>query len=153
MPTLPQSLTPLFLSLSVESNNWAFKLALYIVLVISMFVMPTEFYTGYVETARIISGFFLLAQIILNIDMVILWQEQWLERSWEKGILAVSAFAYICSGVIMGLLFHWFGGDGCGLENFFIGFTIALTLIVTAATMRIASRMMGLDEPQSDGER
>ena len=28
-----------------------------------------------------------------------------------------------------------------------------LTLIVTAATMRIASQMMGLDEPQSDGAR
>jgi len=97
-------------------------------LVVSWFI-PDQFYDVYAEIARVVSGIFLLLQIIIFIDFAYNWNQDWTseEKNWKVGIIVVSLLMFICSLILVVFLFKWFGGSGCSLNLFIISFTMIST--------------------------
>jgi len=105
------------------------------------FLLPNSFYDIYVHFARVISGFFLLVQIVILIDFAYSWNSEWLEppKEWKGAILAVSTSLYLASLAGLILMFVYFGGLGCDLQKFFIAFTLIFTLAFT--TLSVSSKI------------
>lgn len=114
-----------------DKSWWAIKMLLYSSYLVLAFVIPNDFFTGYVHLSRGVAGIFLLVQIILLIDMAYRWNESWVgdEENNRRGlILIVCGLMYAASLVLLVFFFRWFAGSGCHLEQFFLAFTIVITL-------------------------
>jgi len=84
---------------------------------------------------------FLLLQIVILIDFAYAWNEDWNseEKDWKFGIIFVSILFFSASVVLLVFMFIWFGGNGCGLEKFFIAFTMILTFTYTIISITVAT--------------
>ncbi len=91
----------------------------------------------YVACGMCIVAVFLLLQIIVMIDFAYTWNESWTsEEVNRKGLVLVAAvILYAASIVLLAMGFKLFGAEGCKLSHFFLGFTIALTLILSALSV------------------
>jgi len=130
---------------TMNEANFVIQLLIFIVVLIGCWCIPSQFYDGYVEVARVVSGVFLILQIALFIDFAIKWNEDWIspEKDWKTGIIVVSLFFYFASlaAFILGILY--FGGSSCGLHNFFIVFTLMFTFVFSVFTMTEANQSQG----------
>lgn len=124
----------------IHYKYWCFKWLALPLLVILFFLIPNAPFDIYAIVARFVSGLFLLLQIIILIDFAYSWNANWMsdEKMWWKQLAAVAVCLYAASIIVAVYSFRWFT-DGlssfCKLEQFFIGFTIALTLLVTLVSI------------------
>jgi len=119
-----------------HTDYWIFKILLLFGLIVGFYLIPNPPFDVYAIIARFVSGFFLLLQIIILIEFAYQWNASWVsdEKGWYWQILAVCGVLYGASIVLAVFEFRWFtdGMSGeCKQEQFFIGFTIALTSLVT----------------------
>lgn len=119
---------------SCHHSLWIFKMIYFLALIIIAFILPNEFYAVYANISRGFSAIFLLLQVILLVDFAYRWNESWVEKDQKKYYIAILAFcAFFFALSISGwiLFFRWFGSENCGLEQFFIAFTIVTSLAFT----------------------
>jgi len=124
----------------LDQGFWLPKIVVLFILVILAYIIPDVFYDGYTHVARVIGGVFLLLQIIILIDFAYAWNEDWNsdEKDWKAGIIIISILFFAASVVLLVFLFIWFAGNGCGLEKFYISFTIILTFTYTIISITVA---------------
>src|SRR5436190_13020936 len=100
---------------------------------------------------------FILIGLILLVDFAHMWSETCIEK-WEesdndkwKYILVGSTLAMFLAAIVLtGIMYGFFAGSGCGLNQFFITFNIILCIIVTllciAPTVQEANPRSGLSQ-------
>src|SRR6266498_1944310 len=107
---------------------WGPKILLWIVFVIISFFIPNGFFIFWGNYIALIGAtLFILAGLVLLVDFAHTWSEKCIEK-WEeyddnrwKYILIGSTIAmFIGSIVLTGLMYGFFTGHGCGLNQFFI---------------------------------
>jgi len=125
----------------IDQGFWMPKIFCLIFLLIIAYIIPNEFFDGYTHVARVVGGIFLLLQIIILIDFAYAWSEDWNsdEKNWKAAILIVSFLFFAASVVLLVFMFIWFAGSGCGLEKFFLAFTIILTFTYTIISITFAN--------------
>jgi len=124
---------------------WLVKATLLVGLLVSTLFIENETFVGYRNAARILSGGFLLMQILLLIDFGYTWNESWLaydEASdndegicgWRLAVVfsALGMYALSLTGWV--LLFVYFGHDGCPAQQTLVSVTLLLCLALTAAS-------------------
>jgi len=84
------------------------------------------------------SAIFILLGLVLLIDFAHSWSETCLENWEETGsmlwqwlLLGSTASMYIFTITLTGILYGFFAGSGCTLNQFFISFNLALCVLIT----------------------
>jgi len=125
---------------SADRDFWCPRIIGLILLIFACWFIPNDFYEVYSHFARTAGAIYLFLQIVVLIDAVIRFQEMLIEREMKAAILGISLACLGGSLTLLIFLFKWFGGSGCGLENFFISFTIVLTLVFLLLSVSNLSR-------------
>ncbi|XP_078446561.1 uncharacterized protein LOC144715504 [Wolffia australiana] len=119
---------------SWHHGGWAVKIVIWVLLVALMFFLPNAVIDVYETLSKFGSGLFLLVQLIILLDFVHTWNDAWVEKDdnrWHIALLVITIVCYIATFSFSGLLFFWFNpsGNDCGLNIFFITFTLVLALV------------------------
>ncbi|PWZ24059.1 Serine incorporator 2 [Zea mays] len=142
----------------VHHGGWMAKIFCWVVIVFLMFFVPNGVVSFYESISKFGSGLFLLVQVVLLLDFVHGWNENWVakdEQFWYMALLVVSVVCYIATFCFSGLLFHWFtpSGHDCGLNLFFIVFTLILVFAFAIVALHPKKPLfdklywMGTDKP------
>ncbi|MCL7021403.1 hypothetical protein MKW94_005724 [Papaver nudicaule] len=89
------------------------------------------------------SGLFLLVQVVLLLDFVHGWNDNWVkkdEQFWYIALFVVSLVCYVATFSFSGLLFHFFtpSGHDCGLNTFFIVLTLIFVFVFAIVALHPA---------------
>ncbi|XP_058113964.1 uncharacterized protein LOC131256893 isoform X2 [Magnolia sinica] len=127
----------------LHHGGWMMKVISWCLVVIFMFFLPNEIVSFYETISKFGSGLFLLVQVILLLDFVHGWNENWVskdEQFWYMALFVVSLVCYVATFSFSGLLFHWFtpSGHDCGLNTFFIVMTLILVFIFAIVALHPA---------------
>ena len=116
-----------------HSTQWVTKICILLLAMVSTFFIPNYFFDLYAVFSRFVSGIFLVLQIIILVDFAYKWNESWMrdDREWKGAILTTSAIMYGVSLTLAIFYFKWFTDGDCGLNKFFISFTIITTFVAT----------------------
>jgi len=105
---------------------------------VAAFFIPNPFYDdGYVQIARVVSGVFLVLQIVLLIDFAYRWNENWMadDKEWTRAIIAVCVVLFVGCLTLFGFMTHWFGGSDCSRNNFLLSATFLLPMLFTCLSV------------------
>lgn len=123
-----------------HSGWWLVKGLLWIALIITPFFFPSALVLLYGEMARFGAGIFLIIQLISVINFIYWWNEDWLSdknlRRCSIPMVVVTAICYAgaLSGIV--LMYIWFAPkSSCGLNIFFITFTLIMILVMTGISL------------------
>ncbi|KAJ3107967.1 hypothetical protein HDU97_002547 [Phlyctochytrium planicorne] len=128
---------------SLQNGYWFWKCLLWAGLVVLAFFIPNPFFIGWGLYINIpLAVLFILIQIILLIDFSYSFSESLLEK-WEQTedktylgfLLALTFGAFAGCITLSGLLYAWFGGFSCQLNQFFISFNLVLSAIVAVVSI------------------
>jgi len=115
---------------------------LFVALVVLSFTLPESVFVGFADVSRFGSGIFMILQIIVLIDFVYLWNENWVKNaeekksdSWLYGLLATAGVLLVASIVFWVLFFHWYGAGDCHLQQTFISLTIVFSAVVSLVSV------------------
>ncbi|CAG8578338.1 6512_t:CDS:2 [Ambispora gerdemannii] len=124
---------------SIQNGWWGPKILLWISLLITSFFIPNQFFMFWGNYVALIGGsIFILFGLVLLVDFAHSWAEMCIEK-WEdedndkwKYILIGSTLGMFLGAIVLtGLMYAFFAGSGCSLNQFFITFNSILCLIVT----------------------
>jgi hypothetical protein len=118
----------------LDHLHWAAKYLIYIILLVISFAIPQPFYhDGFVHIARVISGIFLFLQVVILIDFAYSWNESWTSEEAPKhgAVLGISFLFLAGSVVLWAFYFIWFAGSDCSRNQFFVAWTIIVSVIIT----------------------
>eukprot|EP01112_Ceratiomyxa_fruticulosa_P022357 TRINITY_DN8156_c0_g1_i1.p1 TRINITY_DN8156_c0_g1~~TRINITY_DN8156_c0_g1_i1.p1 ORF type:complete len:373 (-),score=35.83 TRINITY_DN8156_c0_g1_i1:89-1207(-) len=124
----------------IQDDFWWIKIPLLIgIIAVSLFI-PNDFFIAYAYVAIFGAGFFIIIQIILLVGFAYEWNESWHgkgEDSWDRLIIFCSVVIYLGSLVAIALMFAWFtGGNGCGLNIFFVLSCLMFSIVYTYISLR-----------------
>ena len=94
--------------LPLHTAFFTVKTLLLAVIIVMPLVIPGTDFVWYGQLARIASGVFLLLQMVVLLDIVYLWNADWLEREWTYLMVAATLVLYIASLCVLGVLYHTF---------------------------------------------
>ncbi|GJU20695.1 protein root primordium defective 1, partial [Tanacetum coccineum] len=105
-----------------------------------LFFLPNEVISFYESTSKIGSGLFLLVQVVLLLDFVHSWNDEWVsydEQFWYAALLVVSLVCYLATFFFSGVLFYLFtpSGEDRGLNTFFMVMTLILVFVFAIITL------------------
>lgn len=118
---------------------WGPKIVVWLSLVAVTFAIPNGFFIFYSSYISLVGAtIFILIGLVLLVDFAHSWSEMCLER-WEetesnlwKFILIGSTLGlYVIQITLTALQYAFFAGSGCELNQFFISFNLALSIVVT----------------------
>ncbi|XP_078437776.1 serinc-domain containing serine and sphingolipid biosynthesis protein [Wolffia australiana] len=118
----------------IHHGGWTAKIVCWFFVVFLMFFVPNSLVSFYEGISKFGSGLFLLVQVVLLLDFVHGWNDNWVNRDeqfWYMALLIVSLVCYLATFSFSGLLFYWFtpSGQDCSLNMFFIVMTLILGVI------------------------
>lgn len=118
---------------SFHTDCLSFKFSIWVGLVILAFFIPDDFYQVYGEIARVLSGFFLVFQALVIINLIYTINESMVDR--DECIFpliggALSTFALSFAFIIVGYAYYAPRGS-CSTTVFWITWTLILGIIVT----------------------
>ncbi|CAA6670270.1 unnamed protein product [Spirodela intermedia] len=136
----------------IHHGGWTAKIVCWCFLVFLMFFVPNGVVSFYEGISKFGSGLFLLVQVVLLLDFVHRWNDNWVnkdEQFWYLALLIVSLVCYVATFSFSGLLFHWFtpSGHDCSLNMFFI--VLTLILVVVFAIVALHPKVNGSLLPAS----
>lgn len=118
---------------SLHTECLSFKFSIWTVLVIVAFLIPDDFYQVYGQIARVLSGFFLVFQALVIIDVIYKVNESMLDRDECVFPLiggALLTFALSLAFIIVAYAFYAPRGS-CSTTVFWITWTMILAVVVT----------------------
>jgi serine incorporator 1/3 len=118
---------------------WGPKVLLWLVLVVVSFFIPNGFFMFWGNYVSMIGAtIFILLGLVLLVDFAHSWSETCLENwensesnLWQWILIGSTAGAYVATIALTGVLYGFFASKGCGLNQFFISFNLALAVIAT----------------------
>ncbi|MCO5590850.1 hypothetical protein L7F22_044825 [Adiantum nelumboides] len=123
-----------------HSGWWPMKVLLWILLMVTPFFIPPAFVQLYGEVARFGAGVFLIIQLVSIINFIYWWNEDWLsEKKFRRCyiptiITTALSYAGALGGIV--LMYMWFAPRiSCGLNIFFITFTLLLLQLMTCISL------------------
>ncbi|THU48546.1 hypothetical protein C4D60_Mb06t00100 [Musa balbisiana] len=124
----------------LHHGGWMAKIVCWCIVVFLMFFVPNGIVSFYETISKFGSGLFLLVQVVLLLDFVHAWNENWVskdEQFWYMALLIVSLVCYVATFSFTGLLFHWFtpSGHDCGLNTFFIVLTLIFVFVFAVVAL------------------
>jgi len=118
----------------LQDGMWYAKIPVLVVLMVVSLFLPNALMTVYGYAAAVGATFFLFVQIVLLIDFAYDSNDRWVEKEHYKRILALAIFMYVSSAVGIVLMYVWF--SQCGLNIFFITFTVVVCIIFSLLSIR-----------------
>jgi hypothetical protein len=112
-----------------HTDFWTIKVCLYLLILFLSFFMPADTFASYADLARILSFFFLLAQVVILVDMAYDLHEYLLTaEAGETDVtpqrkctyLFISLACLVLGFVGVGLLFGFMSPAGCQSHDIFI---------------------------------
>jgi len=129
---------------ALQNGLWFFKVLIFIGLLVGAFYIPNngEFEAIFMYFG-VAGGFlFILMQLVLIIDFVHLWNENWVEKyengyqEYFYGLLFFTGVFFVLALVIAVLGYIYYASaEGCGLHIFFITFNLLLCIIATVISV------------------
>jgi serine incorporator 1/3 len=119
---------------------WGPKVLLWLVFVIISFFIPNDFFVFWGDYVTLIGATaFILLGLVLLVDFAHSWSETCLEKwensnnsnLWQWILIGSTAGMYVAAFTMTGVLYAYFASSGCTLNQFFISFNLALTIIIT----------------------
>jgi len=111
---------------------WALKALYYAGILVAVFYIPNDFFTGYANVSRFGSAVFLFLQLISLVDFAYRWNESWVDAEYYREVCGASLcfiFSYLTAWIL--LFLYYANGEECGLQRTFISLTIFFTLSST----------------------
>ncbi|KAG6332287.1 hypothetical protein ID866_6804 [Astraeus odoratus] len=124
---------------AIQNGWWGPKVLLWLLLVIITFFIPNGFFMFWGNYISLIGAtLFILLGLVLLVDFAHSWSETCLEKwettdstFWQWVLIGSTAFMYIATITLTGVLYAYFAGPGCTLNRFFISFNLALCTLIT----------------------
>jgi len=120
---------------SIHNGWWSLKLFLWFGFLVSTFFMPNGVFVVYAGIAQFGAGLFILVQTVVLLEFAYSWNESWVKKDapfWYGLIVATCVILIGGSISVIGLMYAWFANGGsCGLNIFFITFTLILSMTFT----------------------
>ena len=118
---------------------WGPKVLLWIFLVVVSFFIPNGFFMFWGNYVSLIGAtIFILLGLVLLVDFAHSWSEMCLENweatgsnLWQWIIIGSTGGMYAATITLTGVLYGFFAGSGCTLNQFFITFNLILCIIIT----------------------
>ncbi|KAK9811743.1 hypothetical protein WJX72_009404 [[Myrmecia] bisecta] len=114
---------------------WAPKFIIWAGLIGMTFALPNHVFYVYGQIARVLSGFFLILQIIILLDWFFGINEWLLSRDgWPERVALIcgSALFFLGSLAVLGVLYHFYAPfASCSLNIFFITWTLITAIVYT----------------------
>ncbi|KJE97329.1 hypothetical protein CAOG_09056 [Capsaspora owczarzaki ATCC 30864] len=125
-------------------NGWWLPKTLFIVgLLVGSFFMPNSVFFDWGYLGLVGAFLFILVQLVLLVDFAHEWCDKWVAK-WEEteskiyqvGLLGSTALLYALTIVLTVLLFVYFAaGSDCRLNKFFVGFNLALCIVLSVISV------------------
>ncbi|CAI2166684.1 14469_t:CDS:10 [Funneliformis geosporum] len=124
---------------AIQNGWWGPKILMWIILIIASFFIPNQFFMFWGNYIALIGAtLFILVGLVLLVDFAHTWSEscimKWEESDsdkWKYILICSTMTMFLASIVLTGIMYGFFGGSGCGLNQFFITFNLILCIIVT----------------------
>lgn len=126
---------------SLHNGMWFIKLILLVGAMVGSFFISNSFFIAWSWIGLVGAVLFMIVQFILLVDFAYSWNDSWVGKLEEgskcAGFGLISATVALMAFVITltALMFHFYTNGDCKLSNFFIGFNLALALLVTLTSM------------------
>ncbi|KAK9810887.1 hypothetical protein WJX73_005440 [Symbiochloris irregularis] len=120
----------------LHSGCWPLQLLGWAALLGMTFALPAHVFVVWAQIARVLSGFFLILQILILLEFVYILNEWLLDRVdqwWAKSglvVLSIGCYVIVIGIVVVTYIFYAPHGS-CSLNIFFITFTLILAVILT----------------------
>ncbi|KAI6013358.1 serine incorporator/TMS membrane protein [Pisolithus microcarpus] len=124
---------------AIQNGWWGPKVLLWLLLVVVTFLIPNGFFMFWGNYVALIGAtIFILLGLVLLVDFAHTWSETCLEKweatnstLWQYILVGSTAIMYIATVSLTGVLYAYFTGPGCTLNQFFISFNLALCILIT----------------------
>ncbi|KAH0585010.1 hypothetical protein H2248_008279 [Termitomyces sp. 'cryptogamus'] len=124
---------------SIQNGWWGPKVLLWLILIVVSFFIPNSFFMFWGNYIALIGAtIFILLGLVLLVDFAHSWSEMCLENwensssnFWQWVLILSTAGTYIFTLALTGVLYAYFAGTGCIVNQFFISFNLALCVLVT----------------------
>lgn len=131
---------------AIQNGWWGPKVLLWLILVGVSFVIPNGFFMFWGNYVALIGAtIFILLGLVLLVDFAHSWSETCLENwenstssFWQWVLIGSTALMYAFTITLTGLLYAFFAGSGCTLNQFFISFNLALCIVITVMSVHPA---------------
>jgi hypothetical protein len=117
----------------VNRSLWILKFGAAIGVFIAFWWGSNSFFSGWAETARIISFFWLLIQGLLLLDLNHDIHDMLRDNDQHAVYLGLSAVGFACA--VIGLVFLFMDYTGCSLGMFFTVLTLVMGVITTLVSL------------------
>ncbi|KAL3678925.1 hypothetical protein R1sor_021881 [Riccia sorocarpa] len=126
---------------SWHSGWWPVKAFILAFFIVIPFFIPSAFIQIYGEIARFGAGIFLVIQLVSIVNFIYWWNESWLSdnniRRCRIPIVLVSVLSFVASiGAIILMYIYFSPRASCGLNIFFITWTLVLIIIMTIISLK-----------------
>lgn len=141
-------------SINAYDSYWIVKLLVIIGASAAMLLTDATFFDdkGYIWVARIAAFIFIIFQQSILLDFAYTWNKSWVDKEgtcgclksflikstdcyacfneiWKLLLLIVSVVYIVAFAATMGVLYHYYGGHGCGDNVTIITVSLVLTLV------------------------
>ncbi|KAL0093796.1 serine incorporator/TMS membrane protein [Phycomyces blakesleeanus] len=123
----------------IQNGGWGFKVIFWLGLVTGSIFIPNEFIFVWGNYISLIGAFlFIIFGLLLLLDIAQAWTEICLDKlmasennRWKYMLIGTTLSQFSGMTTLTGLLYGFYGTNGCTLDLFLISFNLALTLFVT----------------------
>ncbi|KAG7573456.1 Serine incorporator/TMS membrane protein [Arabidopsis suecica] len=134
---------------SWHSDNWIFKFFLLVLVMVASFFIPPLYIQIYGEIARVGAGIFLGLQLISVIEFITWWNNYWMPHDQSKQScsfgLVMSIVFYIGSLCGIAVIYYFYAAStACGLNIFFISWTVVLLIVMMVMSLHSKVKNRGL---------
>lgn len=125
---------------ALQNGWWGPKVLVWLILVLVSFTIPNGFFIFWGDYIALMGAtIFILLGLVLLVDFAHSWSETCLENwenspssnLWQWILIGSTAFMYSITITLTGLLYAYFAGSGCTLNQFFITFNLTLCIAIT----------------------
>ncbi|PPQ69010.1 hypothetical protein CVT24_000085 [Panaeolus cyanescens] len=124
---------------AIQNGWWGPKVLIWLILIGVSFAIPNGFFMFWGNYVALLGAtIFILLGLVLLVDFAHSWSETCLENwensdsnFWQWVLIGSTGLMYSFTITLTGLLYAYFAGSGCTLNQFFISFNLALCIVIT----------------------
>ncbi|KAL5526630.1 TMS1 [Sanghuangporus sanghuang] len=125
---------------ALQNGWWGPKVLTWLALVVVSFFIPNGFFMVWGNYIAMVGAtLFILLGLVLLVDFAHSWSETCLENwenspnsnLWQWILVSSTGGMYAATIALTGVLYAFFAGSGCTLNQFFISFNLVLCIIIT----------------------